>query len=168
MAQLAEQAFAKEEKRKAEKPIATGAKAVEIARSLFGLNAVDGSIKDLDSYDDRNFYMRATHARPELVGAEDANEVEKDLPGADSAADVATPGAQYHFVLKIHNGVESLEPAFIECQNLAMEAVRASSGVWCPRAMPLRVAPRRAASLVVPPAVAPLLAAPAHSRSLAI
>jgi hydroxylysine kinase len=42
----------------------------------------------------------------------------------------------FQFVLKIHNGVESLEAAFIECQCQAMDAVRAAGGVWCPRALP--------------------------------
>ena len=117
--------------RKAEKPIVSGERAVELARELYGLHAVAGSVKDLDSYDDRNFYMKATHARPELVDAGDANEVFADAPSGGGSSD-----GRYHFVLKIHNGVESLDPAFIECQNLAMEAVRSGAGVWCPRALP--------------------------------
>ena len=127
---LAARSLDMEVTRKAEKPIVSGERAVELARELYGLHAVAGSVKDLDSYDDRNFYMKATHARPELVDAADANEVFADAPSGGGSSD-----GRYHFVLKIHNGVESLDPAFIECQNLAMELVRAA-GVWCPRALP--------------------------------
>lgn len=112
--------LAEEIKRKAEKPIVSPEQAIEVARELFGLQVVQSSVRDLDSYDDRNFYMRATHSRTELSLAADNND--------------ASSGFQ-HFVLKVHNGIESLNPSFIECQNLAMDAVR-SSGVWCPRALP--------------------------------
>jgi Ser/Thr protein kinase RdoA (MazF antagonist) len=74
--------------------------------------------------DDRNFYFRAKHDRPELHEPSHAN-----------AIDVTAP-YPFQFVLKIHNGVESLEAAFIECQCQAMDAVRAAGGVWCPRALP--------------------------------
>jgi len=38
-------------------------------------------------------------------------------------------------VLKVHNGVESANAAFIDAQNRAMELVRVSA-CWCPRALP--------------------------------
>ena len=111
-----------EELRKKEKPIATQERAVELARDLFGLTVYADSVKDLDSYDDRNFYFAAQASRPELTDHKDSHAHEK-LPG------------HFHYVLKVHNGVESLSVGFIECQNQAMETVRAA-GVWCPRALP--------------------------------
>ena len=110
--------------RKAEKPVLGIDRAISLARELYGLDVVPGSVKELDSYDDRNFYFRATVQERELLDSSDCN----------SAADGA-----YHFVLKIHNGIESRDPSFIECQNAAMDAVRCSSiGVWCPRALASR------------------------------
>lgn len=111
-----------EEARKDEKPVVSVERAIALASELYGLIVVPGSIKELDSYDDRNFYFRATHARPELA-----------LP-ADAHAVSGTPDT-FHFMLKVHNGVESLNPGFIEAQNSAMAAVRVSE-VWSPRALP--------------------------------
>lgn len=98
-----------EELRKALKPVGDERLAAVLALRLFGLRALADSIKPLDSYDDLNFYLKAE-------GAE-----------AGSA-----PG---EFVLKVHNGVESRMPAFIEAQNAAMECAQ-GSGVCCQR--PLR------------------------------
>ena len=115
--------LADEEARKREKPMVDGPRAVTLALELYGLKVVPGSLKDLDSYDDRNFYIKATHTRPELADEADGNLIE-------------TAGSMGgHFVFKVHNGVESLNAGFVECQNLAMAAVR-SSGIWCPRALP--------------------------------
>jgi len=118
-----------EEARKAEKPIVSAAEAHGLAKSLFGLEPVPGSITDLDSYDDRNFYLRATGGDALLTPA-DGNAV--------SPSDPAYPGFDAppvaHYVLKVHNGVESQDQSFIEAQNLAMARVRAG-GVWCPRAL---------------------------------
>ena len=122
--QAADSPLGDEELRKVEKPIASQVRAKWLAKELFGLSIVDGTIKDLDSYDDRNFYFRATTQRAELCDAADGHAV-------------ADEGGAFHFVLKVHNGVESLNTGFIECQNLAMEAVRAKcEGVWCPRPLP--------------------------------
>ena len=118
-------ALAEEEARKVEKPIISAERATALALELYGLRVVDGSIKELDSYDDRNFYLRARHERcnDALVDAADANSIDGE------------EGVR-HFVLKVHNGIESLDPAFVECQNFAMAAVRAGCRVWCPRALP--------------------------------
>eukprot|EP00966_Prymnesium_polylepis_P078934 1829503-Prymnesium_polylepis.1 len=59
---LAESKMEDEEARKAEKPIVDAAAAVELAAQLYGLTCVAGTIKELDSYDDRNFYFRALPA----------------------------------------------------------------------------------------------------------
>lgn len=129
MSSTAEAALAAEAARKDEKPLVSAARATEIAHALYGLDVDAASVRELDSYDDRNFYLRATHSRPNFLDSADANAAESD--GADGLRTC-------HYVLKIHNGVESLDPAFVECQNLAMVAVRASpvAGVWCPRALP--------------------------------
>ena len=89
-----------EKLRKAEKPVISAERAVQLAKELYGLDVGAGSLKELDSYDDRNFYLRATHARP------DALSDSRDCNGTRD-------GQVQHFVLKIHNGVESLDPAFI-------------------------------------------------------
>jgi len=107
-----------EARRKAEKPIVDAAAATELAAQLYGLEVVAGTIKELDSYDDRNFYFRARTTAESA--AADAN---SDGEGA------------LHYVLKIHNGVESQALPFIEAQNQAMELVR-GAGVWSPRALP--------------------------------
>ena len=112
-----------EKRRKAEKPVISAERAVQLAKELYGLDVVAGSLKELDSYDDRNFYLRATHARP------DALSDPRDCNGTRD-------GEVQHFVLKIHNGVESLAPAFIDCQNQAMICVRRGAGCWSPRALP--------------------------------
>lgn len=117
----AQEALRAEEERKKQKPVLDAEGAAAVAASLYGLAVVPGSIKDLDSYDDRNFYFKATADRPEWLSASDEN------GAGDGAA---------HFVLKVHNGVESAEPSFIEAQNEAMGRVRAGGGVWCPRALP--------------------------------
>lgn len=108
-----------EEARKAEKPIVTVEDAAGLAQRLFGLDPVPGSVEDLDSYDDRNFRLSARGGEALLVPA-DANE--------------ASPAGVAHYVLKVHNGVESMDLGFIDAQNLAMLRVRAS-GIWCPRAL---------------------------------
>ena len=105
--------------RKLEKPVAGHAEATTLALKLFGHTIEPGSIKELDSYDDRNFYFRATTKRPELCDVADGHAV------ADEGGGGTAPSGAFHFVLKVHNGVESLNSGFIECQNLAMEAVRA-------------------------------------------
>ncbi len=41
-----------------------------------------------------------------------------------------------HYVLKVHNAVESCDPAFIEAQNAAMRHIRSSTiSTWCPVAV---------------------------------
>jgi hydroxylysine kinase len=90
---------------------------------------VPGSVKELDSYDDRNFFLRATGGDALLVPAdENSASAGGDHQPAGPAAAVA------HFVLKVHNGFESQDPRLIEAQNAAMGLVRAG-GVWCPRAL---------------------------------
>ena len=89
-----------EARRKLEKPVVGTAQAASLALELFGLTAEPDSLKELDSYDDRNFLLRTA--------------------------------AGEQFVLKVHNGVESQVPAFIEAQNEAMGCARNLPGLWCP------------------------------------
>ena len=85
-----------EELRKEQKPSKISPdRAAEIAHSLFGLNVERESVRELDSYDDRNFYVRGTFNG----GAEQ----EEQRPRA--------------FTLKIHNGVESADRGILEAQN---------------------------------------------------
>ena len=107
-----------EARRKAEKPVVDAAAATELAARLYGLEVVTGTLKELDSYDDRNFYFRAKGG-----ASNNANDANNDGAGT------------FHFVIKVHNGVESQALPFIEAQNMAMERVR-GAGVWSPRALP--------------------------------
>ena len=91
----------KEARRKLQKPVCNHEKAAALALELYGHSADLASIKELDSYDDRNFYYRTTAGGGE-------------------------------FVLKVHNGVESEQPAFIHAQNAAMACVQAAPGLWSP------------------------------------
>lgn len=89
-----------EARRKLEKPVCSHEQASALAFQLYGHAPEMSSIKELDSYDDRNFYYRTMeHAE---------------------------------FVLKVHNGVESEQPAFIAAQNAAMACVQAAPGLWSP------------------------------------
>ena len=107
-----------EARRKDEKPIVDVAAATAIIAELYGLTVVPSTLKELDSYDDRNFWFRAPAGKLDLEAG--------DCNSAGSGA--------YHFVLKVHNGVESQQLPFIEAQNLAMERIRAN-GLWAPRAI---------------------------------
>ena len=80
-----------EARRKEEKPVCSKETAIKIAKELYGL-AVDASckVKEMESYDDRNFYLKGT-----IVGCADVKE----------------------FTLKVHNGVESDTPIVLEAQN---------------------------------------------------
>ncbi|KAJ1627839.1 kinase-like domain-containing protein [Pavlovales sp. CCMP2436] len=82
------------------------------------------------------------------LGEAEAARLALDLWGIACAEGTATPLDSYDdanfklrstdgpsYVLKVHNGVESARPAFIEAQNEAMEAVRANACL-CPVALP--------------------------------
>lgn len=92
-----------EERRKHEKPRVSAAQGRDLARDLFAVTVVAGSMRKLDSYDDVNVYM-------EIMEASEIQPV----------------------VLKVQNGVESSEATgLLEAQHEAMVCVRAS-GTWCP------------------------------------
>eukprot|EP01043_Picozoa_sp_COSAG02_P026016 COSAG02_NODE_1484_length_12382_cov_6.377758_4_plen_154_part_00 len=55
---MAEQVAAEEELRKQEKPQCDKAKAMSIAAELFGLELEEAKVKQLESYDDVNYYLR--------------------------------------------------------------------------------------------------------------
>ena len=66
-------ALATEEARKKEKPVLDAAAAIGLARTLYGLDVDASTVEELDSYDDRNFYFRATTARAELAAPADGH-----------------------------------------------------------------------------------------------
>jgi hypothetical protein len=81
------------------KPEVTLEMAVAIAQDVWGLRVVDDGEaarrpKQLDSYDDNNFYM------PGWLG-----------------------GVERKFLLKVHNGVESANPVVLDFQNKMMAAL---------------------------------------------
>ena len=55
---MAEQVAAEEELRKQQKPQCDKAKAISIAAELFGLELEVTKVKQLESYDDVNYYLR--------------------------------------------------------------------------------------------------------------
>ena len=108
-----------EARRKLEKPVVGPIQAASLALELFGLTVEPDSLKELDSYDDRNFLLQTAS------------------------------GEQY--VLKVHNGVDSQRPAFIEAQNEAMGCARNIPGLWCPwPCLSVRDSPIEYAELTLP------------------
>eukprot|EP00947_MAST-08B_sp_MAST-8B-sp1_P001723 g1723.t1 len=84
---------ADEERRKAEKPVCSDDEARSLAGSLFGMTDIT-SIKELESYDDRNFRVKGR------------------LPSDKE---------ERTYTLKVHNGVESDNAAVLEAQDTAMQ-----------------------------------------------
>jgi Ser/Thr protein kinase RdoA (MazF antagonist) len=92
--------------------------------------------------------QRRKREKPELNGLEAVNLAHK-LFGIDMADDTqqlnsyddanwllrARDGDE-RYVLKVHNGVESSNPQFIEAQNDAMRIVHVQDGCWCPVPLP--------------------------------
>lgn len=112
-ASTADTASADEVLRKQQKPRGIGpAEVATFAADLFGLS-IDRSVKSLDSYDDLNFYVRAQ-------------------------ANAGSPffcRPHQEFVFKVHNGVESARPAFLQGMNDLL-AFLSSGGLDVPTAMP--------------------------------
>ena len=96
MAEILNKATEDEERRKDEKPVISVSEAVAAAKLLYGLDIHDENreaVKELDSYDDRNFYICGM------------------LPSSDRVQ---------HCLLKIHNGVESDRLDQLQSQNEVM------------------------------------------------
>merc|ERR1712086_456024 len=99
-----------EQRRKQEKPVCSVGDALEFSETHFGLQVSldDGPIRELESYDDRNFLMSgSTAAAPDC--------------------------AKYTF--KVHNGVESDNYLVLEAQNAILQHLQ-KHGVNCPQPMP--------------------------------
>lgn len=97
-----------EARRKDEKPVVTVAEAIAAAKELYGLEIAEenvSKVKQLDSYDDRNFFMQGS------------------LPSSN--------GAVASYLFKVHNGVESDRKEFLSCQNAIMSFL-SSNGFACP------------------------------------
>eukprot|EP00164_Ancoracysta_twista_P006110 GFYU01008440.1.p1 GENE.GFYU01008440.1~~GFYU01008440.1.p1 ORF type:complete len:370 (-),score=98.15 GFYU01008440.1:681-1790(-) len=100
---------ADEARRKEEKPNLPDVSVVlAFVKEKYGLDVDTASVKEMDSYDDRNYYVKGYLRR-----------------GGD--ADVPLS----EFTIKVHNGVESVLPKFIEAQNQLLQRLE-SSGVTCP------------------------------------
>jgi hydroxylysine kinase len=130
---VAERALELEQRRKLEKPIMSIEQAINVAKVAFGLTVDIPSVKELDSYDDRNFYFKAIAPPTGLI-----DQVDDNLVDSLSESDTVK---KYHFVLKVHNGVESGDSSFLHCQNEAMQRIRSAGSPadewsWCPRALP--------------------------------
>jgi len=121
--------------RKAEKPQLELSDAAALAAELYGLTVELSSLKELDSYDDRNFYFRATPPPPPSAAAAAEESLDANAVAAAEGAAPPDGAVARHYVLKVHNGVESQAPALLEAQNEAMALVRAA-GLWAPRALP--------------------------------
>ena len=106
-------------RRKEEKPDVSPSKALELAQEHFGLRfpggtetgSVESIIKELDSYDDKNFRIRAEQG-----------------PNGSTAT----------YVLKIHNGVESDRNVHVDAQNAALLHLNSRS-ISCPVPLPTKV-----------------------------
>ncbi len=103
-----------EARRKALKPRLDAPAAARLIGQLYDLDVEISSVRELDSYDDRNFYF-----------------VGRPVGGLASAA----IGSE--FVFKVHNGVESERLPFIASQNEAMRRVT-RAGLACPTPVPSR------------------------------
>ena len=98
---IMKQCLLDEERRKMEKPNTTPTQAAALARDLYNIIST-APLKNLDSYDDRNFYIPPTTS------------------GSTKPA----------FLFKVHNGVESDNVSILEAQN-AMMTHLASKGFTC-------------------------------------
>ena len=125
-------ALADEARRKLEKPCIDADTAEALASWLYGLNATS-PLKELDSYDDRNFMLRAPLPAAMVDAGPDAAVGPALKPWG--ATQFPPSSAERPFLFKVHNGVESLNLPFVEAQNGAMACVRAA-GLWCPSALP--------------------------------
>ena len=108
-------AIATEKARKKKTPVVADAAA--ICREAFGLDPVH--VKELDSYDDRNYIVTCATGTGLVTEREDGS---------------AREGEQ-RFVLKIHNGVDSGNLAFLQGQNRLL-AHLAEAGFRVPQAQP--------------------------------
>mmetsp|Transcript_4878 Transcript_4878/g.6612 ORF Transcript_4878/g.6612 Transcript_4878/m.6612 type:complete len:369 (-) Transcript_4878:48-1154(-) len=97
-----------ESRRKVEKPQVFVSVAIEILKAMYGFTAFEDSIKELNSYDDRNFLVSI-----------------KGHAGESPSK----------YILKVHNGVDSQNVAFIEAQNAALQHL-ASCSLPCPVCCP--------------------------------
>mmetsp|Transcript_31541 Transcript_31541/g.60804 ORF Transcript_31541/g.60804 Transcript_31541/m.60804 type:complete len:365 (-) Transcript_31541:227-1321(-) len=95
-----------EARRKEQKPPSlTPEQVVSLALTKYGVACPSSTVRELDSYDDRNYYLCKAS-------------------GTDQQPEEA-------FVLKIHNGVESDNLPFLHSQNLALQRLQAA-GLPCP------------------------------------
>ena len=113
-----------EKRRKQQKPQCDAARAEEILRARFGwLDIVPGSVKQVDSYDDVNFYLKASVSRADAGG--------DDAPAAKRAR-----GEELEYLFKVHNGVETTNHAFVLAQSRALRKLW-GAGILCSAPQPV-------------------------------
>lgn len=105
-----------------------------LAAALFGLEDVS-DIKELDSYDDRNFYIRARNPRlsegDDLVHGARFHTLRPLCSTNSSHPDPVCFSQTAEYVLKVHNGVDSQKSDFLHAQNEALLFLNAH-GTKCP------------------------------------
>ena len=109
---LFEVATTDEARRKVEKPPKISLDSVvHMAEKYFGLTVEEGGVKEIDSYDDRNYFISG-YSKSSLVGTSDSRSSTK-------------------YLFKIHNGVESSRMDQIDAQNAIMRHLN-SHNITCP------------------------------------
>jgi len=96
----------------------------------FGLPPVRDA-RELDSYDDRNYWIRVESS--EADHPQKVLNVSRQGHGDSTVVDrgVIAKSGSSEFVVKIHNGVDSSKPAFIEAQIAALQRLH-RRGIACP------------------------------------
>lgn len=103
------------------RPLVDKMQAVELARRLFGFHVSDAKdVKELASFDDRNFYLKGTFKLPKLQNGE-------------ALTNGAHDGANYkedEFVLKVLNRIDSALTGLVDAQDELMLFL-SQNGVEC-------------------------------------
>ena len=86
------------------RPIVDTTQALALAQLFFGFYGTD--IKEFESYDDRNFYMKGSFERREQTGEENT-----------SITDEVYINTEEEFVLKVLNYVDSADCNLVDAQN---------------------------------------------------
>ena len=103
------------------RPLVDKTQAAELARQLFGFHVSSPKlVKELVSYDDRNFYLKGTFKLPEETrNSEDP-----------ATNDAAKPAKEEEFVLKVLNRIDSALNGLVDAQNEMMLFLN-QNGVEC-------------------------------------
>ena len=96
-----------------QKPVCSLEQATKLVTELFGVTDIT-DLKELESYDDRNFYLRARLPPSQQQQQQQQHECPSTPP--------FTPASAAEFVLKVHNGTDSRadRESFLDAQNQVM------------------------------------------------